>query len=598
MSLPPGENILGPVYPTADSPRMVERLGIRPTDRVLDVGGGFYPFRRADVITDLSFSDTSNRNGAQMLFGEGKRYVECPAERLPFADKEFDFVFSSHVLEHTRDPEAACREIQRVGKRGFVEVPHKISEYVTGNPTHRWLVTPKNGGLRFEPKNFLESPFQNILHSHVVNDPEFQAIEAGSFRNLLNIQLAWERSFPVEIVRTVERGERFDYDDARQAGLSHLVFAYNNLKYDANCEYALCDAIEATRFLPEDPDAWHVLGIYYLRLLMLREGRDSIVRARALRPSDPTIEHNAALAERFLLEHRCDLRQVALPRIRKTLDARPPSPAIETPAEPLVSILFRAPSTPDAIREGFSSIVSQRYPNREIVVVSEDPGLTRGALAGLETSVPVRHVATGPRSSSGVAFGIALREARGEYVAYLDRDQLYQVYHLPRLIGFLNASGESVAYSDALRLTFSEVVGSPRRYAWDSRVILSTEFDPRDLASRAAIPIGCIVHRRRAAEALGGLDATMGDLLGRDLLLRLSRGLRVHHVREITVECREMDAAAASAKDPAVVPDEGRRLLDRYSHFEPLELMRRMVELYNTVEYLRHELGRRDGPRR
>ncbi|MBI1852401.1 MAG: glycosyltransferase [Planctomycetes bacterium] len=589
-----GENFLGPVYPTANAARMVERFGIRETDRVLDVGGGFYPFKRADVITDLSFSDTTNRNGAQMLFTEGKRYVECPAETLPFRDKEFDFVFCSHVLEHTVDPAAACGEIQRVGKRGYIEVPHKFSEYLTGNPTHRWLVTPKDGGLRFEAKNFIESPFQNVLHSHIVNDPEFQGVAAGSFRNLLNIQLAWTGSFPVEVVRTVERGERFDYDDPRQAGLAHLLFAFNNLKWDANCEYALCDAIEATRFLPDDADAWHVLGIYYLRLLMLREGRDCLVRARELRSGDATIEHNLALAERFLAEHRCDLRQVALPKIRRAIDGAKPRASLASAASPLVSILYRAPATADAIREGFSSIAAQRYPNRETIIVSEAPDDARRALAGLSTEMSVRYVATPRGSSPGVAFNSALRDAKGEIVAYLDPDQLYQVYHLPRLVGFLNASGESVAYSDALRVGFSESAGSPRRYAWDSQVVLSTEFDPRDLEGRpsAAVPIGAIVHRRSCADAVGGLDPVMRDLLGRDLLTRLSRGFRIHHVREITLEWRVPSAGAATSADPGAVPAEGQRLLDRYSHFEPLELMRKVVELYNMNEYLRHELER------
>jgi methyltransferase family protein/glycosyl transferase family 2 len=596
MSLPPGENFLGPVYPTADSARMVERFGIREGDRVLDVGGGFYPFKRADVITDLSFSDTTNRNGAQMLFTEGRRYVECAAEKLPFRDREFDFVFCSHVLEHTVDPEAACRQIQRVGKRGYVEVPHHVSEYLTGNPTHRWLVTPiESGGkrgLRFQPKNFVESPLRNVLQSHIVNDPEFQSVAVGSFRNLLNIQLAWEGSFPVEVVRTVERGERFDYDDPRQAGLSHLIFAFNNLAWDANCEYALCDAIEATRFLPDDPDAWHVLGIYYLRLLMLREGRDALAHARTLRPGDPAVEHNLALAERFAAEGRCDLRQIALPKIRKTLDAsavRAPSAARPVP---LVSVLYRAPSTADAIREGFSSIAAQRHSNREAIVVSEEPDVAKRALAGLSTEMAVRHVAVPHGATPGAAFEAARREAKGEFVAYLDRDQLWHVHHLPRHVDFLAASGESVAYSDALRVTFSEAPGGARRYAWDARVVLSHEFDPRDLRSDAVVPLGAIVHRAACAGAVGGLDAAATRLLGRDLLARLSRGFRVNHLREITLECREPAAAAATSPDPGAVPDEGRRLLDRYSHFEPLELMRKVVELYNLNEYLRHELER------
>src|SRR5262249_12849961 len=115
-------NVFGPVYPTSDGERMGKILDIRPADRVLEVGGGFYQFPRADVVTDISFSDSGGRNGAQLLFRERCTYVECPAEALPFKDKEFDFVYCSHVLEHTLDPARGCAELQRVARRGYLEV--------------------------------------------------------------------------------------------------------------------------------------------------------------------------------------------------------------------------------------------------------------------------------------------------------------------------------------------------------------------------------------------------------------------------------------------------------------------------------------------
>lgn len=60
-----------------------------------------------------------------------------------FRDKEFDFVYCSHVLEHVRDPAKACAELMRIGKRGFIETPTRGKDLWLGTAAvsnHRWAV--------------------------------------------------------------------------------------------------------------------------------------------------------------------------------------------------------------------------------------------------------------------------------------------------------------------------------------------------------------------------------------------------------------------------------------------------------------------------
>ena len=97
------------------------RFDVEPGHRVLDIGSGGHPFLYATVLTDRC-ADNSPW-GRIVRDGRNTPFVVSDIHDLPFSDKTFDFVYCSHVLECVKDPLAACREIMRVGKRGYIETP-------------------------------------------------------------------------------------------------------------------------------------------------------------------------------------------------------------------------------------------------------------------------------------------------------------------------------------------------------------------------------------------------------------------------------------------------------------------------------------------
>jgi ubiquinone/menaquinone biosynthesis C-methylase UbiE len=63
------------------------------------------------------------------------RFVAAPVEHLPFADREFDTVICTHVLEHILDVRAAIGELRRVcAKKLVVVVPLEREYRFTFNP--------------------------------------------------------------------------------------------------------------------------------------------------------------------------------------------------------------------------------------------------------------------------------------------------------------------------------------------------------------------------------------------------------------------------------------------------------------------------------
>ena len=99
---------------------------------------------------------------------DGKPVYQCSIENLPFADSEFDFVYCSHVLEHVDNPEAACRELMRVAKRGYIETPTRGKDlwFDTAKVSnHRWGIELFNDALIFT--QYSESDIKG-LHCDVI----------------------------------------------------------------------------------------------------------------------------------------------------------------------------------------------------------------------------------------------------------------------------------------------------------------------------------------------------------------------------------------------------------------------------------------------
>lgn len=155
-------------------PRLIERA--KACETVLDVGGWHNPFGPATHVIDLGDYETRQVQDS-LTPGEPERFsvaswtvhdvCEIP---WPFEDGCFDFAICSHLLEDVRDPIAVCRELARVARAGYVEVPSRAREIFAkarffglraalgripeiGFYHHRWMVEAEGSHLRFLRKS-------------------------------------------------------------------------------------------------------------------------------------------------------------------------------------------------------------------------------------------------------------------------------------------------------------------------------------------------------------------------------------------------------------------------------------------------------------
>ncbi len=102
---------------------MVETYGLKPGDKILDVGCGkgflLYDFTKVlpgVEVYGIDISDYAIANSKEEI---RSRLQVGNATALPWKDKSFDFVFTLNTLHnlHNYDLDLSLREIERVGKK-------------------------------------------------------------------------------------------------------------------------------------------------------------------------------------------------------------------------------------------------------------------------------------------------------------------------------------------------------------------------------------------------------------------------------------------------------------------------------------------------
>lgn len=186
---------------------------------------------------------------------------------------------------------------------------------------------------------------------------------------------------------------------------------------------------------------------------------------------------------------------------------------------PEVSIIIPTFNRPTLLTRAIASCNEQTFQDLEVIVVNDaGADVAEIASAAHYLSLPQNRGLAGARNAGLVV-------ATGEYIAFLDDDDLLLPKHLERLLEI--ATPNTIAYSDYWRV------------AEGLRVEEKTpEFDYERILTENFIPVNCFLTPRTLIEQTGGFDEWLTALEDWDLWLRLSRTHRFHHVDGATCEVR------------------------------------------------------------
>ena len=181
---------------------------------------------------------------------------------------------------------------------------------------------------------------------------------------------------------------------------------------------------------------------------------------------------------------------------------------------PLVSILVRTCGRPNWLKEALLSVKRQTYPNIEILVVED--GLPLAERMVIEQFAPIMNIqyhATGVRVGRSRTGNIALTMSTGEWLNFLDDDDLFMRDHIEVLLRNAILQNAEGAYGISRETTIQVISEDPLVYKEMSREIRYRQpFCRITLWHYNYMPIQSVLFNRRLYQKWGGLEEGMEQL--------------------------------------------------------------------------------------
>lgn len=223
-----------------------------------------------------------------------------------------------------------------------------------------------------------------------------------------------------------------------------------------------------------------------------------------------------------------------------------------------ISVIIPAYNRAATVGRAINSVLGQSLPPMEILVVDDGSEDDTVRIAGgyVSSRVPVRCLVSGANSGAQAARNRGIREARGEWIAFLDSDDEWESNKLALQVGTLGKRDfrqDTVVHGDCWR----QVEGRSDRELWRLPLVDGVAAHRQLLCGPGPMFQGLLVSKL-ALEQIGLLDENVPAYQEWDTALRLARACPFVHVREplFTYHCQRSDSISKTF----------RRDLDGYHH--------------------------------
>ncbi|MEM7480781.1 MAG: PIG-L family deacetylase [Acidobacteriota bacterium] len=224
---------------------------------------------------------------------------------------------------------------------------------------------------------------------------------------------------------------------------------------------------------------------------------------------------------------------------------------------PAVSVIVRTKDRPELLAEALASLADSTYRNLRLVLVNDG-----GAAPEVPANFPfaVERIDLGRNRGRAAAANAGVAAADGDYVAFLDDDDLVAPEHYATLVAMVSAAEVRVAYTDAAVGVYELDPAEPGEPGENSgggtggwrcverRLPYSRDFDPDRLVVDNYIPFHTLLIERALCDELslkdgGAFDPSLPFFEDWEFLIRLAAVTPFHHRARVTCEYRHFRGA-------------------------------------------------------
>ena len=201
----------------------------------------------------------------------------------------------------------------------------------------------------------------------------------------------------------------------------------------------------------------------------------------------------------------------------------------ESPVHPLISVIMPVYNREDVVMNAIDSVLAQTYDNFELIVV--DDASTDGTTELLKEidNETVRVISHEKNKYASGARNTGLKNSKGEYVAYLDSDNLLDERYLAATVGaFLLLPDADALHSAQYRYE-----------TYDSKPFL-VQFGALNkslLHNHNFVDMNCFAHKRYIYDEVGGFDKTLKGADDWELILKINNNYTVYSVPFLLSKC-------------------------------------------------------------
>ena len=245
--------------------------------------------------------------------------------------------------------------------------------------------------------------------------------------------------------------------------------------------------------------------------------------------------------------------------------------------KPIVSIVMPAYKVAPYIGETLESVLAQTFTDYEVIVVNDGSPDSEELERVLEPFRDCIHYIRQENHGAGAARNAGLRASRGEFIAFLDADDLWLPNYLDEQLKFIQSDDYDLVYSDALLFGDSPISG---------RTYMQTSPSNGQVNFKSLVHYECnlitsgVLARRQPILEVGLFDEQIRNGQDFDLWLRLVRdGAHLAYQRKVLLRYRCHDDSLSST-DP----------VDKI--LRQLRLFERIVQTYDLTPSEQAEVDR------